>query len=230
MQPPAAKVGRRGSMPVSGETCPLSALLRPFSRVGRPLRKLSRRVVPAAPRACGRRWSRSTASRAPPTTSPTKATRPPAERLAALDRFERALDAIAAGRTARRAAVPRARRRDRAPRACRSRRFRDLLSAFRQDVTTTRYATFAALLDYCRRSANPDRPAAAAPLRRRDARESRRAATRSARRCSSSISGRTSRSTGRRTASTCRRRTSRASASTEAQIARERAATSAGAR
>ena len=32
---------------------------------------------------------------------------------------------------------------------------RDLLSAFKQDVTTTRYADFNALLDYCRRSANP---------------------------------------------------------------------------
>ena len=29
------------------------------------------------------------------------------------------------------------------------------LSAFRQDVTTTRYATWADVLDYCRRSANP---------------------------------------------------------------------------
>jgi squalene synthase HpnC len=33
--------------------------------------------------------------------------------------------------------------------------FEDLLSAFRQDVTTTRYATWTELLDYCRRSANP---------------------------------------------------------------------------
>lgn len=33
--------------------------------------------------------------------------------------------------------------------------FRDLLSAFRQDVTTTRYETWASVLDYCRRSANP---------------------------------------------------------------------------
>jgi phytoene synthase len=33
--------------------------------------------------------------------------------------------------------------------------FEDLLSAFAQDVTTTRYATWADLLDYCRRSANP---------------------------------------------------------------------------
>ncbi len=33
--------------------------------------------------------------------------------------------------------------------------FEDLLSAFRQDITTKRYATWADLLDYCRRSANP---------------------------------------------------------------------------
>jgi squalene synthase HpnC len=33
--------------------------------------------------------------------------------------------------------------------------FEDLLSAFRQDVTTARYETWAELLDYCRRSANP---------------------------------------------------------------------------
>ncbi len=33
--------------------------------------------------------------------------------------------------------------------------FHDLLSAFAQDVTTTRYADFPSLLDYCRRSANP---------------------------------------------------------------------------
>ncbi|MSO82359.1 MAG: squalene synthase HpnC [Acidobacteria bacterium] len=33
--------------------------------------------------------------------------------------------------------------------------FEDLLSAFRQDVEVTRYATWAELLDYCRRSANP---------------------------------------------------------------------------
>ena len=42
-------------------------------------------------------------------------------------------------------------------RACRlpSSLFEDLLSAFRQDVTVRRYATWDALLDYCRRSANP---------------------------------------------------------------------------
>ena len=33
--------------------------------------------------------------------------------------------------------------------------FDDLLSAFRQDVTTTRYKTWDEVLDYCRRSANP---------------------------------------------------------------------------
>ncbi len=33
--------------------------------------------------------------------------------------------------------------------------FEDLLGAFRQDVTTHRYATWTSLLDYCRRSANP---------------------------------------------------------------------------
>jgi len=33
--------------------------------------------------------------------------------------------------------------------------FHDLVSAFRQDVTVTRYANFDAVLDYCRRSANP---------------------------------------------------------------------------
>jgi phytoene synthase len=33
--------------------------------------------------------------------------------------------------------------------------FEDLLSAFKQDVTRTRYATWDEVLDYCRRSANP---------------------------------------------------------------------------
>ncbi len=33
--------------------------------------------------------------------------------------------------------------------------FDDLLSAFRQDVTTTRYETWDEVFDYCRRSANP---------------------------------------------------------------------------
>jgi hydroxysqualene synthase len=33
--------------------------------------------------------------------------------------------------------------------------FEDLLSAFRQDITTHRYSSWDAILDYCRRSANP---------------------------------------------------------------------------
>ena len=33
--------------------------------------------------------------------------------------------------------------------------FEDLVSAFRQDITVTRYRSWADLLDYCRRSANP---------------------------------------------------------------------------
>jgi phytoene synthase len=33
--------------------------------------------------------------------------------------------------------------------------FDDLVSAFRQDITVTRYDSWSALLDYCRRSANP---------------------------------------------------------------------------
>ena len=33
--------------------------------------------------------------------------------------------------------------------------FEDLLSAFKQDVTTTRYESWAEVMDYCRRSANP---------------------------------------------------------------------------
>ncbi|WP_296949697.1 squalene synthase HpnC [uncultured Massilia sp.] len=78
----------------------------------------------------------------------------PAERLAALRAYEAQLDAIAAGRApadpmfARLAAVLRQYRLPQQP-------LRDLLSAFRQDVVTTRYPDFASLRDYCRRSANP---------------------------------------------------------------------------
>ena len=79
---------------------------------------------------------------------------PAAERLAALNRFERALDAIMAGGSlsgppfpALAAAIH--------LHSLPSDLLRDLLSAFRQDVTTTRYPAYADLLDYCRRSANP---------------------------------------------------------------------------
>jgi squalene synthase HpnC len=78
----------------------------------------------------------------------------PPERLAALDRYEDALDAIARGEPqndpmfARLATVVAAYSLPLQP-------LRDLLSAFRQDVQTARYADYAGLLDYCRRSADP---------------------------------------------------------------------------
>ena len=86
--------------------------------------------------------------------------RPPDERLRLLDDWMTRLHACAApgyvpagttgpdgvfaalGRTIRECRLP-------------LRLFDDLLSAFRQDVTTTRYNTWADLLDYCGRSANP---------------------------------------------------------------------------
>ena len=79
---------------------------------------------------------------------------PPAARHAALAAFSRALDAIERGEVPRDAPftdLARAVREHDLPLAP----FRDLLSAFGQDVDVTRYPTFAALLDYCRRSANP---------------------------------------------------------------------------
>jgi squalene synthase HpnC len=76
------------------------------------------------------------------------------ERLAALDRFEQALAATAAGQPPAAAPFP-ALAAAIAAHALPLPPFRDLLSAFRQDLTIHRYATFAALADYCRRSANP---------------------------------------------------------------------------
>jgi squalene synthase HpnC len=78
----------------------------------------------------------------------------PRDRLAALDRYERALDAIGGGNPPAEPPFPElaaAVARHDLPLAP----FRDLLSAFRQDVSTTSYATADLLLDYCRRSANP---------------------------------------------------------------------------
>jgi squalene synthase HpnC len=78
----------------------------------------------------------------------------PGERLAALGAYEAALDAIERGDTphepmfARLAGAL-------ARHALPVQPLRDLLSAFRQDVVTTRYPDYLALLDYCRRSANP---------------------------------------------------------------------------
>ncbi len=78
----------------------------------------------------------------------------PAERLAALDRYGAALDAIGAGATPSEPPFPELAAAIRAH-GLPLRPFHDLLSAFRQDVLTTRYATFVELADYARRSANP---------------------------------------------------------------------------
>jgi len=78
----------------------------------------------------------------------------PAERLAALARYDAGLDAIAVGAAppsplfARLGVVVRQFALPLQP-------MRDLLSAFRQDIVTPRYADYPALLDYCARSANP---------------------------------------------------------------------------
>ena len=78
----------------------------------------------------------------------------PHERLAELERYGRELAAIERGAVpadplfARLAGVVRDFRLPVAP-------MHDLLSAFRQDVSTQRYADYTQLLDYCRRSANP---------------------------------------------------------------------------
>lgn len=85
-------------------------------------------------------------------------TAPPAERLAALNRLQAHVDAIAADTPLPQDEfTPLAvrlrdviRQHDLPVRAC-----ADLLTAFRQDVTTTRYASFPALRDYCRHSADP---------------------------------------------------------------------------
>lgn len=79
---------------------------------------------------------------------------PPAARHAALRRFSRELDAIERGESPRAepfASLARAIREHALPLPL----LRDLLSAFGQDVDVARYPTFDALLDYCRRSANP---------------------------------------------------------------------------
>lgn len=78
----------------------------------------------------------------------------PAERLAGLDAYRTALDDIERGETPTDAVfgpladVVRAHAIPLAP-------FRDLLSAFAQDVEKRRYANFGEVMDYCRRSANP---------------------------------------------------------------------------
>jgi squalene synthase HpnC len=79
---------------------------------------------------------------------------PATERLALLDGYRRELDAIAAGTATAHPVFQRLRRviaEYRLPLQL----FRDLLDAFSQDVVKTRYADYAELMDYCRRSADP---------------------------------------------------------------------------
>jgi squalene synthase HpnC len=78
---------------------------------------------------------------------------PDEERLEGLDRYHAALDAIEAGRApeAEFARIAVAVRSHGLP----VQLLRDLIDAFKQDVVKKRYADFAELLDYSRRSANP---------------------------------------------------------------------------
>ena len=73
---------------------------------------------------------------------------PPAARLAKLDGFRRQLEAPVDPLFLRIEHLAREHGLDR-------QLFRDLLDAFAQDVTKARYADYAQVLDYCRRSANP---------------------------------------------------------------------------
>jgi squalene synthase HpnC len=79
---------------------------------------------------------------------------PPEQRLHKLAEFSRELDRIERGQARRLPLFA-----DLAPVITAHRLpvglFRDLISAFSQDVTKSRYADFGEVMDYCRRSANP---------------------------------------------------------------------------
>lgn len=79
---------------------------------------------------------------------------PPAARLAALGEYENALRDLKAA-PADRAAMFSQLHHTVAAWGLPLQPLHDLLSAFRQDVTTLRYPSYMALLDYCARSANP---------------------------------------------------------------------------
>lgn len=78
----------------------------------------------------------------------------PEQRLDALSAYERELDRIENGQSSE-LLLFRALGRVIADYRLPMQPFRDLLSAFKQDVAVKRYESFDALLDYCRRSANP---------------------------------------------------------------------------
>ena len=79
---------------------------------------------------------------------------PADERLARLCSYQRELDAVEQGQPTRHPVFLRLRPVIEAH-ALPLQLFRDLLDAFSQDVRQSRYATFAELQDYCRRSADP---------------------------------------------------------------------------
>ena len=109
-------------------------------RERRTLRELPRRLAALPAARCARRSPRSTASRAPPTTSPTKATRARASGSPTWPRTAPTCAATASGRPASRAGR-RCSSRWRAAivaTACRSQLLDDLLDAFAQDVTAVR--------------------------------------------------------------------------------------------
>ncbi len=79
---------------------------------------------------------------------------PPSRRLAQLDEYRRQLNRLEAGSAPESALFEELTpivQEHRLPLQL----FHDLLDAFAQDVVTKRYADFAELMDYCRRSANP---------------------------------------------------------------------------
>jgi squalene synthase HpnC len=78
----------------------------------------------------------------------------PAQRLADLQAYEDELDRIEQG-LAPQTSLFRTLAPVVAERALPLKKLRDLLSAFRQDVSQTRWASYELLLDYCSRSANP---------------------------------------------------------------------------
>ena len=84
--------------------------------------------------------------------------RPAADRIADLDAWDACLNAAALGAVERgepHAEVFLALRHTIETFGLPVQLLHDLVSAFRQDVTTTRYTTWDELMDYCRRSANP---------------------------------------------------------------------------
>ena len=121
----------------AGDTC---GLMENRARERRSLRKLSGRLAALPAGACGRRSPPSTGSPAPPTTSPTKATRRRDERLADLAAYRADLHADRGRRARRRRAGPTssARSAARSTRiACRCRCSTTCSSAFEQDVRKT---------------------------------------------------------------------------------------------